>query len=218
MKPAMLTSLEDPNYRFIVDEDSASILDQSRTGKSRIHYETAILIKDLKPGEMRWRSEFFDDLFGVTRIAHFDELMVASIYPAACVLAPLNIKDFHKQPFVSEAAIKKLVNIEDRATDFYLPAVVALLEPATSQLNVKTDRPTASFSFNKSRIENVTVPWETWKFLTAWLWSAWRKREINSSKRITLHQRWMEIVEMGYPHGQKAFEKMHQSLFPKPPR
>jgi len=82
--------------------------------------------------------------------------------------------------------------------------------------NVKTDRVKENFTFNDPRIEGVPTPWNEWKFLTAWLWSDWKSREISTKKKITQKQRWEEMKAIGYPHKLGAFEAMHRSLFGKP--
>jgi hypothetical protein len=204
MKPVILTDPDDSSLSWIVDEHSTSVLVSPLTHDHLIHYETAIEIADLRPGEIRWHDPFFNGLLGVQRIAHYDEAMAQFTKPSPCVYAQVNT---HKrQVFDGPAGMDCIKGI-------YRPAAVVMLQLTASKNNVKTDGVKRSFTFNDPRIEDVPVPWNEWKFLTAWLWSDWKTREISTQKRITQNQRWEEMRAIGYPHGFKAFEAMHRSLF-----
>jgi hypothetical protein len=129
------------------------------------------------------------------------------IFPHPCVYA--QIRAHRKQSFDGAAGMPRIKGI-------FREAAVVKLHLAASKNNVKTDRVREDFTFNDPRIENVPVPWNEWKFLTTWLWSDWRKREIDARKKITRHQRFEEMKTIGYPHEFKAFDAMHRALFPKP--
>jgi hypothetical protein len=208
MHPVILTDPDDSSLSWLVDEHSASVLVSSLTHEHLLHYETAIMLNDLKPGEIRWRDQFFNNLLGVRRVAYFDEFMMEQMIPHPCVFAQ---KHSHKkQEFIAPEGHLPC------AKGIFRPAAVAMLQLAASKNNVKTDRATDSFTFNDPRKEKVPMPWDEWKFLTAWLWSDWKKREIDTAKKITQKQRWEEMVAIGYPHKFGAFEGMHRALFGKP--
>jgi hypothetical protein len=214
MKPVILTDPDDSRLSWLVDEHSISVLVSSLTSDHLMHYETAVALADLRPGE--WKPFLgipaVEVLLTPLPMKQLERDNMQMMFPHACVFADVNR---HKKQVFNKPnpnPKKDPPNIKG----IYLPAAVAMLQLAASKNNVKTDRVKESFTFNDPRIEDVPIPWNEWKFLTAWLWSDWKKREIDTQRKITHQQRWEEITAIGYPHGFKAFEAMHRSLFGKP--
>lgn len=97
----------------------------------------------------------------------------------------------------------------------HIEAAHVLLSLAASRNGIATDSIMRTWKFNLPRKELVPHPWDTWKFIIAWEWSEWEQAHRETGKKVTLKQRWNRMEKCGYPHGQKAFERMHRELFPK---
>jgi hypothetical protein len=219
MKPAILTDPDDCRLAWLVDEHSAAVWFERKTGKHLRHFETAVLIQDLRPGEFRFRPEVM--LGGPMTLGLEDEPKRIAPEITACMengmFAPWPAVYATINPH-SQGEFKRAYADTDGpevCNGIHKRAAEVLLRLAASWNDVQPDRVTETLSFSgKVRIEKVPVPWDTWAFLTAWLWSDWEAR--SRRKKITLAARFEEMQAAGYPNGIKAFEGMHLRLFPKP--
>lgn len=219
MKPAIYTDPDDSRLAWLVDEHSASIWEEKTTGKHLRHFETAILIQNLKPGEFRFRPEIMLDgdmtqglddepQKAAPEISSCMELGMFAPWPAVYATINPHPQGEFKRAYADSNGPEACHGINKRAAEI-------LLRLAASWNDVQTDRVTETLSFSrKTRIEKVPMPWDKWAFLTAWLWSDWETR--SRRKKFTLAARFEEMQAAGYPNGTKAFEAMHRRLFPKP--
>ena len=189
MRAGIATSKDDPSRRWIIDANSYASL----TGpykKEFPHYLTAIRIDLEPPGAVRGASIPRFEVFALLRsdAVKTDEFSKTQ----HCIMG------FHRS------------------------AAEVLLKLAAAHQNITTTPATKSFAFAGKPIMEAAgcdsvIAWSEWKLITAWRWSEWRNREIAEQRKITLKERHTEMVEQEkYPHAQKAFERMHRELFPKP--
>jgi hypothetical protein len=220
MKPTIYTDTDDGN-RWLVDADSTATHYEATTGKRLVHFETAVRMDDLAPGQ--YRVSLFPIAPGIIpdrpdtapeslapEVAELWESGLATPWP--CVFVPITNKHA-RQSFESPIA-----------AGLHLAAARALLSLARSRLNVESVRLTDSFRFTPSRTERPEhlppgldfIGWEPWRFHVAWHFSSWQAREITTRRKMTLAARFEKMRAAGYPHGLKAFEALHRGLFGKP--
>lgn len=217
MTPVILIDPDESRCRWLVDKDSAGIHIDKVSGERLIHYETSIMLDNLQPGEFRklpfsmvdW-NEFYDAPPTRDGRRLRLSLLLGAVSPMPCVMAPTK-KGFKSLDFETAAP-----GIEVIRQGLTREAAAVMLRLAASYNNVSTDRVTESFKMGPGpRVEGVPIPWDKWKFITAWLWSDWRRQECDG-KKLTVKMRWEAMQEMGYPHKIGAFDNMQRALFPKP--
>lgn len=215
MNPAIITDPDNPRLRWLVDLDSRNRLYEKNTQQHVVHYETALNIMELEPGDyqMHLKQPNLEDQLNGAYIMPFGEeaanhFSAGYAHPSPCVYAKL------ANHLVDDGWSVGKVN---RIGLIHLKAAKALLLLASSYNQVVSDRITGEFKFGGARTERPEAlpnsvefrAWDVWKFHTAWKWSEWENR----NGKVTLEQRFNEIKAGGYPHKLSAFENMHRKLF-----
>jgi hypothetical protein len=193
MKPAIYTSKESADIRFLVDEHCTSMINAPIKGKHTIHFFSSVWIGETQPGPIK----------------NFGDVGSSKRHPHPQVVSILDHRKINVQYFDGPDSMSCIRGI-------YRKSAVAMLQLSAAYMNVESSAAHSHFTFGEPAKECVECPWDEWKFITAWRWSEWKQREIDTTKKITLAQRWEEMMADGYPYKLKAFEQMHRTLFQKP--
>ena len=214
MKPVILTDPDDSGQSWLVAANTATAFPNGEEGNDLIHYRSAVRLTDLKPGQFK---KDFSQIMGEGTFGDIEPISESvtnsdteMLLPTPCIFAVIN--RHHEQGF----GIIADTGNRNTPLGIHRRAAVAMLELARAFNNASLLDATGEIKFGDPRTEKMIVPWDKWKFFTAWMWSDWKAREIFTKKKITLHDRWREMVEAGYPNKEGAFQNMHRELFPKP--
>jgi len=218
MKPAIVTDKDDTRLAWLVDTERAAGHYEQSSGARLLHYEVAVNLQNLHPagyrliinqensaGEADFEPQALD-----ADLAMMWELWGA--LPQPCVFATKRPGRFTVDAFKM-----------GRVGNLRLPAAVVMLELAASFNAIASCSITEQFTFNGPRIERpdrmppnaMFRPWNPWAFHCAWHWSQWELIGEQREKPLVIEERFERLKASGYPHGQKAFERMHRELFPK---
>jgi hypothetical protein len=217
VKPAILTDCDDDRLSWLVDSHRTAIHYEPTTGERLVHYETAVNLQDLTPGQYRLHinpaNQAGEVGFAAQPLGDWAEVWeLGFVSPRPCVYAVKNHKRHRETSFAM-----------GRVSDLLLPAAVTLLRLAAAFNNVTACSLRERFSFNPERVEHPEgmppdsefIAWNPWAYHIAWHWSAWEKMGVQRGKRLSIQERFNLLKAFGYPHGLKAFERMHGALFPK---
>lgn len=216
MKPVIYSLPKDSRVSWLVDEDSRTTWLEEISKEHIPHYETSILVMNLKPG-----------FFCLSTVS--PDLQFCGDY----VTPPHRInpdvfqlwKKSYLAPYPSVigcfAELQRSEFIRPYATDMpeawngiYKKAAEVMLKLAASYQNIQGNRVKQTYAFGGARTEKTdpSLPWDEWAFICAWLWSDWETR--NRREKITLAKRFEEMQAAGYPNKFKAFAALHRRLFP----
>lgn len=199
MNPAIIFHPTERHRAHLIDKDAVAALPLRDSGDRHLHYLTAVSIQDLDAGEFR------------ADILQSGEIITDKCQPEPGIIG-LWISNMATPRPAVYVPLTPQKHIEEtpghRGID--MRAAVVLLKLAESFNNIQTER-ARTWKFRSAAIENEEIPWDEWRFITAWLWSGWDRR----AKKPTLAQRFEELKALGYDRGPKSFEAMHRQMFPK---
>lgn len=199
MNPVIIFHPDERNRAHLIDKDALALLPMNGTGERRMHYQTAISLYDLDAGQfcLDIMQKGYSDSKRESATRPIVNLWLSGMAgPRPAVFIPLTPKQH-----IEEVPSHRLI---DRR------AAIVLLKLAESFNNIQTER-ARTWKFREPAIEGEEIPWSEWRFITAWLWSAWNRR----TKKPTLAERFAEVEALGYDRGLKSFEAMHRQMFPK---